>query len=399
VSESHDLVAALLESEPAEREALLRQADAAVIEVALKELGERREVAAAEVLALVDLVVEDRGLRKSARREMHRLRSIGVQAPQPVRIGAAPAAARADAPIPVSQAWATDYDPSGSRALWLIGDRRLGGVWFAALVLNDQRGLLDLNVVDTTRKRFQKEFDQSRGAAGAWVTVPGEYALQLIREGVELTREVGGALPTRYQTFRDVFGEAASGPERGLVYETISPVEASFNPDWLDDSARLLGEPEVAGWYVVVSPDLRARALEAARGPAAGLLVPGHEPEQQALQLLADAAHQALTPSVRRALRRRLEETGYIFVASDRLAVARLAVAAARALADEAGAPERHPFVRLLLAAGLARLLGTERIGARRAADVLLELIERATQQQAQAGPTETRPSGLILPR
>ena len=126
---------------------------------------------------------------------------------------------------------------------------------------------------------------------------------------------------------------------------------------------------------------------------------PGHEPEQQALQLLADAAHQALTPSVRRALRRRLEETGYIFVATDRLAVARLAVAAARALADEAGAAERHPFVRLLLAAGLARLLGSERIGARRAADVLLELVERATQQQTQTGPTETRPSGLILPR
>jgi len=124
-----------------------------------------------------------------------------------------------------------------------------------------------------------------------------------------------------------------------------------------------------------------------------------YEPEQLALQLVADAAHQALTPAVRRALRRRLEETGYIFVATDRLAVARLAVAAARALEDAAIPPERHPFVRLLLAAGLARLLGSERIGTRRAADLLLELVERATQQRAQTGPTEMRPSGLILPR
>jgi len=102
---------------------------------------------------------------------------------------------------------------------------------------------------------------------------------------------------------------------------------------------------------------------------------------------------------VRRALRRRLEETGYIFVATDRLAAARLAVAAARALDDPAIPPERHPLVRLLLGAGLARLLGSEKIGTRRAADLLLELIERATQQQNQSGPTETRPSGLILPR
>jgi hypothetical protein len=403
VPETLDLVAALLEGELTQRESLLREADPAALEAALKQLGERREVAAAEVLALVDLVVEDRGLRKSARRELHRLRSVGVrtQEPQPSRAGqeVPSAVGRLEATIPVSQAWVTDIDPSGSRALWLLGERPLGGVWFAALLLNDQRGLQDMNLVDTTRKRFLKELDQNRGAAGTWVTVPGDYALQLVREAVDLTREVGGGLPTRYRALRDVFGEATAAPERALVYETIRPVEASFNPDWLEESPRLLAEPEVAGWHVTVPTELRTRALDVARGPAAGLLVPGHTPEQHALQLIADAAHQALTPLVRRAVRRRLEETGYIFVATDRLAAARLTVAAARALDDPAIPPERHPFVRLLLGAGLGRLLGSERIGTRRASDLLLELIERATQQQAQAGPTETRPSGLILPR
>jgi len=399
VPETLDLVAALLDGESAQRESLLREADPAALEVALKQLGGRREVAAAEVLALVDLVVEDRGLRKSARRELHRLRSVGVQAKAPQLSRPTPESQSAEVTIPVSQAWVTDIDPSGSRAVWLLGERRLGGVWFAALLSNDQRGIQDMNLVDTTRKRFLKELEQNRGAAGTWVTVPGDYALQLVREAVDLTREVAAGLPTRYRALRDVFGEAAGPPERALVYETIRPVEASFNPDWLEGSPRLLAEPEVAGWHVSVPPDLKARALDVARGPAAGLLVPGHTPEQQALQLIADAASQALTPLVRRALRRRLEETGYIFVATDRLPAARLAVAAARALEDPSIAPERHPFVRLLLGAGLGRLLGTERIGTRRASEVLLELIERATQQQAQGGSTETRPSGLILPR
>src|ERR1700716_3658901 len=83
VPETLDLVAALLEGELAQREALLREADPAALEVALKQLGERREVAAAEVLALVDLVVQDRSLRKSARRELHRLRSVGVRPLEP----------------------------------------------------------------------------------------------------------------------------------------------------------------------------------------------------------------------------------------------------------------------------------------------------------------------------
>src|SRR4030081_3898758 len=209
VPETLDLVAALLEGEAAQRESLLRAADPAALEAALKQLGERREVAAAEVLTLVDLVVEDRGLRKSARRELHRLRSVGVHVQTPQAVQSQENAAKTET-IPVSQAWVTDIDPSGSRALWLLGERRLGGVWFAALLLNDQRGLQDMNLVDTTRKRFLKELEQNRGAAGTWVTVPGDHALQLHRESVDLTREVGGGVPTRYRALRDVFGEAAS---------------------------------------------------------------------------------------------------------------------------------------------------------------------------------------------
>ena len=134
-------------------------------------------------------------------------------------------------------------------------------MWFAALLLNDQHGLQDINLVDTTRKRFLKELEQNDRAVGSWVTLPADYALQLVREAVDLTREVGGGLPTRYRALRDVFGEASAAPEPALVYETIRPVEASFNPNWLEDSPRLLGEPEVAGWHVTVPPDLRARAL------------------------------------------------------------------------------------------------------------------------------------------
>ena len=109
----------------------------------------------------------------------------------------------------------------------------------------------------------------------------------------------------------------------------------------------------------------------------------------------------AETPVVRRGLRRRLEETGYIFLQTDRLAPARLAAAAARGLDETSGvAAERHPLMRVLIAAGLARLIGGETVGARRASDVLVELIERAMQQESQGGgQIETRPSGLILPR
>jgi len=399
VSETTDLAVALLAAEPAERERLLRAADATELAAALTALGHTRQPAAAEVLALVDLVVDDRGLRKAARRELHRLRSIGVEPPPVVPVTPEATPRREDDRLEVSEAWATDVDSTGSRALWLLAEKPLGGAWFAAALLNDQRGLAELNLFDTTRKRFLKDLNESRSAAGTWVQMPGDYALGLVREAVDLAREVGAGLPPRYRAFRDVLGEAPALPERALVYATISPMEVNFHPEWLEESARLTAEPEVAGWHVPLPGELRSRALEVARVPTAGLLLPGGTPEQQALQLLAEAAQQGLTPQMRGGLRRRLEETAYIFLETDRLNAARLAVAAARPLEDRHLVAERHPFLRLLLASGLARLAGSEMVGTRPAAQVLLELMERATISEAHTGPVETRPSGLILPR
>lgn len=348
-----ELATSLLAAESAEREQLLRSAEPSALSDALQALGHRRDVAAAEVLLQVESVVDDRALRKMARRELHRLRSMGIEPPAAQEAPAALAAVdTAPRILPVTEAWGTDIDPTGGRALWLVADRPLGGIWFAALLVNDTRGLLELSLVETTRKRFQREFEASRSGAGTWVSLPGEYSLQLVREAVDVTREVGGGLPTRYQALRDALGEANSPPERGLVYDTVSLVEINFNPGWLDDSPQLLAEPELGGWYVSMPTELRTRALEAARAPSVGLLVPGHTPEQQALQLVADATRDALTPLVRRAIRRRLEETGYIFLQTDRLPQARLAAAAAHGLADSTGAaPDRHPLMRLLMAA------------------------------------------------
>jgi len=215
VSETPDLVAALLQGSPSEREHLLRTADRAALELAVGQLGHRREPAAAEVLGLVDLVIDDRAMKKAARRELHRLRSMGIHVPQPVLVAGEPTPPVAEAALEVSEAWATDIDPSGSRAVWLLGERRLGGVWFAAVLLNELRGFQELSLVDTTRKRYLRDFNENRGSAGTWVSLPGEYALRLVREAIDTSREQGTGLPTRYRLMREVFGEAPGPPERG----------------------------------------------------------------------------------------------------------------------------------------------------------------------------------------
>jgi hypothetical protein len=397
-----ELVDALLTADSAGRVDLLRQSSSTDLQPAIAALGRRHQQSAAEVLALIDTVVEDRALRKAARRELHRLRSAGVRAPaaSPPQAPAAATPSQPEPTVAVSEAWATDFDPSGSRALWLLGERPLGGAWLAALLLNDLKGVVELSLIDTTRKRFLRELDERR-REGFWVALPGDYAWRLVREAADVNRAQNTALPTRYRALRDAFGEAPGPPERALVYATVSPVETTFNPDWLSEAQALMREPEVRGWYVPMPDALRARALEVARSTTASLLVPGQEPQQQALYLLAEAERQSLTPTVRRALQRRLEETAYIFVVSDRLTAARRAVASARALEDHSRPVEQQPFLRVMLEAGLARAIRTEAVGARAASDVLVELLERALEQvRERGGPAvESRPSGLIVPR
>jgi hypothetical protein len=89
--------------------------------------------------------------------------------------------------------------------------------------LNELRGFQELSLVETTRKRYLKDFDANRGTAGTWVSLPGAYALQLVREAIDVSRAQGTGLPTRYRAMRDA--ASARAARRALVYATISSVE------------------------------------------------------------------------------------------------------------------------------------------------------------------------------
>jgi hypothetical protein len=397
-----DLANLLLAESPAERLERLRQADVAELEQAIPELGRQHILAAAEVLRLIDAVVPDRALRKAARRELHRLESVGIHAPERLDLPQ-PDMAEIDASarhVPLSEAWGTDISPAGLRAVWLMGEPPLGGAWLAAMVLSEDEGLTEVSLVETTRKRYQRELEERRSDERAtWVPLPPDYALQLVREAVDTAHAHDRGLPTRYHSVKELFGEAEHGPEPAMVYALLGQLEPTPLPDGsnVEATVQLLREPEVVDWYVPLSDDLRKRASEIVRGAASGLVVPGNTPEQRALRLLTDAAREALTPERRHALERRLEETGYIFVATDRHAAAQLAIAAARALQDTSLAPERNPFVRLLLTSGLVG--GVRNESDRYLAERLLDLILRGLQAEPGRGPETTTPSGLILPR
>jgi hypothetical protein len=395
------LSAALLAADTAERTRLLQTSEPTETARTIEELGRARTEAAGDVLALADAVLADKRLRKLARRELHRLGDARVR---PAPVVSTPPTTAGQARPPEAQpveAWATAIDGEGSRRLWLIGARTLGGVWLADFLLNDVRGVQEIQLIDTTRKRVQRELDElRRDSRWSWTQLPVDYALRLIGEDVELARAAGQTLPQRYTRYIELFGEPPPAAERALVFDTISPMEVRFHPDWLDESDRLVVEPELFGWDLTPSSDISSRALAAVRARYAALVVPTNTPEQQVQSILADAGRELITPEVRHALRRRLEETAYVLVAAGRLPEARRAAAAAVDLADAARAAHDQPFLRSLLVASIARSLPPEPVAGRSAAETFVELtVARGGEQDQGRPPLSTTSTGLILPR
>jgi len=316
---------------------------------AIHALGTLRAPAAASALVRLADHLPGKEQKKAARRELARLRSQGISV----------AIERADASgvstplqpraIPY-RALASHVDGTGSRMLWLYADRPLGGAYLLSFVLNDLVGMKDFFVRDSTRKRLAlREAEAREQTSISWVDLPVEYAQWLVQEAAALNTESGTTLPTEYQLWREVVGEPAQPPERPLVYETVSRFEVKMRPELLRESPRLFEEPELQGWFFSYQ-EVREYANELRRARESRLVLSNESEEQRQERVAGQAIRDLFTPALRRGLQRRLEETGYIFVRSERPLQARLAVAAAVEIADsDPIVLPRHPFVRTIV--------------------------------------------------
>jgi hypothetical protein len=349
----------------AARELLQRaalEAPLPVADAALAALATLADPAAAASVAELAEQAPDKARRKAARRALFRLRSLGVALPVLQR-RASPTTSAQPRAIPY-RALASHIDGLGSRLLWIFADRPLGGAyWFTAL-LNDLAGLKDFGVRDTTRKRLAAEEAAARGRAGfTWVELPVSYAQWLLQEAVALNAASGFPLPTEYHAWREVVGTPAEPIERPLIYEHVSRFEVKMRPELLEEAPRLFAEPEVEGWLFGYR-DVQKYATELRRAREARLVLTPESEEQRHERVLTQAIRDLVTPTVRRALQRRLEETAYLFWATDRREQAKRAVAAAVELADrDPLLLPRHPFVRALVERSIELAIQAERAG------------------------------------
>jgi hypothetical protein len=344
---------------------LARAADQAagpVADAAVTELGALADPAAATALARVADLVADKDRRKAARRALYRLRSQGVQPLAGEALARSAPAAALQPRATIYRAVASQIDGMGSRALSLYADRPLGGAYLFSILLNDMAGMKDFFARDSTRKRLAAREEEMRGQAGLWVELPIPYAQWLIQEALALNAESGFAVPLEFRHWQDVVGTPPPY-ERPLAYEEVSRFEIKMRPELLEHSPELFEEEEIEGWLLGYR-DVQTYAAELRRAAESRLVLSPESDEQRAERVLGQAIREVFTAAQRRGLQRRLEETAYLFLRTERPQAAKLAIAAAVEIADsDPVLLPRHPFVRALMQRSIQLAIQAERAG------------------------------------
>lgn len=333
----------------------------AVAVAAAQALGNVREAAAADALEGVARAARDKAVQKTARRSIHRLSSQGIRAQAPVPV-ASPASGLRKATL--YRVVASAFDGAGTRAVWFAAERPLGGIYQVAVTINDLQGLTDCVGHDTTRKRFaEREATIRDKDPMAWAELPSEYAKQLVQEAVEVGRQAGLNAPAGYAIWADLIGSPEEPFQRALVYGEISAMEVRLHPTLERESPQIFDEPEVEPWFF--APDRVRKWVQQLMEPQSSrLIVTLESPEARTERLVREAVKELLPKPALHGLRRRLEETAYIFLRSDRSVAARRAVAAAATLEEERPLQPPHPFIRVLVERSLRIGMGVERSSA-----------------------------------
>jgi hypothetical protein len=329
----------------------------------IEALGSSRDEAAGRVLAAVATATPDRGQRKAARRALHRLRSTGIAVALPVAAEPGPVAPAPTETLRPIQALVSPTDGVGSRLLWLLLERPHGGLTMFNLAINDVVGLKDDLIEETTRRRFDQRIEGwNERTEHRAIEVPVEYGLALLSEALALNAESHFPLPRDFVIRRSLLGELPPPPTDALIHQHVSRGQTFLMPNLLEESAGLLeGEPELMGW-IFGYDEVKQFAREYRQATESRLLLTSEPPEARQERIIGTAIDTLFTPTMRRAFRRRLEETAYIFWQTDRQRSARQAVAAAFAIGDT-GSIRSHPLLREIVVRSIEMAIEVDRSG------------------------------------
>ncbi|MDH3212598.1 MAG: hypothetical protein OEM05_08945 [Myxococcales bacterium] len=282
--------------------------------------------------------------KKALRRALHRLRSRGVAVPQD-----RPSAVVARLPSlgdDLNAAMVSAIDPRGARLVYLVESNPSGGARLFEVMLDETRGVLEVEVYTTGRSRarqFLREITR-RGQFPAVEADPQAVRALVARAASGQAKD--RPLPRGFAEWRSRVSAAPEGTATPgeLAREALGGDEE--NGAALERAADLVRRREIGPWPPG-SEVLGSLAEELAELGRSRILVSPASRRERAESLLQEGAVRIFDDAFAAATSRRFEESAYVLWKREAVAEARACLAAARAF--RAQAPGDNPVARAIL--------------------------------------------------
>lgn len=305
-------------------------------------LGSIRLVEAANALLMVDIATQPKAVRKEARRQLHRLRSLGIRPFEP----AIPSQSGGRQLIAVL---ASNYDPSLARMLQIYDRGSLTGTRSTIVLISAFYGITEVlsrevrHDVPSEIKLLLEDDSFAQSLGLHWKAVSPEYAKYALRSATKINTQTRTSVPPEYLDVTELFHDVVAldeSPMTGLV----RPVEIQLDPSFLEESVTLFAEPEIESWDLDYdfSDHVREDLIKFNKTSAS---LPEEVKNRRLNALMQGAYDEMFVSDNRQAYKRALVETAYIFWSDGRQLAARRAMAVAFALDTE----DVNPFTKELL--------------------------------------------------
>ena len=281
-------------------------------------------------------------LRREVRRALYRLGQAGIvpsleTSSEPISVGPLTAPQQ-------PEGWLSHVDGAGNQLVWITKPDQ-GGLLFISARIKDIEGLRDLNAAEISKRQFRAQRRELRDRHGLrMVPVDWRHADAL------LAAAHARRAPKSGPGYTQLRARLTTDPTRPLeppIYRHIR--RHSVPADLVQQSADLIDAPELHSWLPAPSA-LEAYAKEILEARESPLVLSQHQ-QNDRLGGILDRATRDLFPS--EVFAPRLEAMAFYFWETGRERHARIALAAAQALAG--GTPANAvPILAVLLRQSLA---------------------------------------------
>ncbi len=290
-------------------------------------LGRIADPSAVETLIDFESVTTDKDVKKEIRRSLFKLSQRGLRVPEE-------RGPETKAPAPLFGAesniegYMSAVDGAGGRLVWMVKPVPGAGLELIQGLVSDREGLQRIGGTRVRRKELRRKAQEMKDQHDVtMISVPWEYADQLLTEGYDRAKTQGRGGLEEYQELRAAMYTGKPKVQAHPVYQRIAADEVRDGA-WREQSRRLLDEREMRFWIVDadwLEPFLPQ--LEEAR--TSRLVLNPVQKEERLAAIVRDVVKLLSTEDSGKIMQRRLEDMALYFVETGRQAQAKLALAVA----------------------------------------------------------------------